>query len=124
MLRTLRRALAPALIASLLIASAAWAFHAALVKASPAIDGTVDAAPATLTLWFNERPDVALSNIRLRGPDSVLVATSAPRAAADTLALVTEVRGTLVPGVYTVQYRTAGPDGHVMRGSYKFTLHP
>ena len=124
MLRTLRRALVPALIASLLVASAAWAFHATLVKALPAIDGTVAAAPTTLTLWFNERPDVALSNVRLRGPDSVLVVTAAPRAAADTMAIASEVRGALAPGVYTVLYRTAGPDGHVMRGSYKFTLQP
>ena len=124
MLRTLRRAVVPALIASFLAVSAAWAFHATLVKALPAIDGTVPTAQTTLTLWFNERPDVALSNIRLRGPDSVLVATSAPRAAADSMAIVSEVRGTLTPGVYTVQYRTAGPDGHVMRGSYKFTLQP
>ena len=124
MIRTARRALVPALIASLLVASAAWAFHVALVKALPAIDGTVTAAPTTLTLWFNERPDVALSNIRLRGPDSLLVVTSAPRAAADSMAIMSEVRGTLAPGVYTVQYRTAGPDGHVMRGSYTFTLLP
>jgi methionine-rich copper-binding protein CopC len=124
MLRTLRRAALPALIASLAVATGAWAFHASLVKAAPAIDGTITAPPPTLTLWFNERPDVALSNIRLRGPDSVLVATSAPHAAADTMALLAEVRGTLAPGVYTVQYRTAGPDGHVMRGSYKFTLQP
>lgn len=124
MSRPYRRALLPALIASLLVASAAWAVHATLVKALPAIDGTVATAPTTLTLWFSEHPDVALSNIRLRGPDSVLVTTTAPRAAADTMAIVSEVRGTLAPGVYTVQYRTAGPDGHVMRGSYKFTLQP
>lgn len=124
MLRTLRRALLPALIASLLAASAAWAFHATLVKALPAVDGSVATPPTTLTLWFNERPDLGLSNIRLRSADSVLVPTTAPRAAADTMALVTEVRGTLAPGVYRVLYRTAGPDGHVMRGSYKFTYQP
>lgn len=124
MLRTTRRALLPVLIASSVVASAAWAFHATLVKAVPAIDGTVTTAPTTLTLWFNERPDVSLSNIRLRGPDSALVVTTAARAAEDSMALVTEVRGALAPGLYTVQYRTAGPDGHVMRGSYKFTLRP
>lgn len=124
MLRSVRRAALPALIASLAVATAAWGVHATLVKALPAIDGTVATAPTTLTLWFNERPDVSLSNIRLRGPDSALVATTAARAAQDSMAIVTEVRGTLAPGLYTVQYRTAGPDGHVMRGSYKFTLRP
>jgi len=46
------------------------------------------------------------------------------RAAADSMAVMAAVRGTLTPGKYTVTYRTAGPDGHVMRGSYKFTYQP
>ena len=124
MLRLTRRASAPVLILLIVALTAGWRFHAALVKAVPAVDTTVATPPTELTLWFNERPDVALSNIRLRGPDSALVATTAPAAGTDSMALVTTVRGTLAPGQYTVLWRTAGPDGHVMRGSYKFTLRP
>ena len=125
MFRTLRRALLPALIVSALSATLAWAVHTHLTKAIPTIDGTIAAAPADLVLWFNERPDVALSNVRLRAPDSTMITLGATRAADDTLALTAQLRGTLTaPGVYTVLWRTAGADGHVMRGSYKFTFQP
>ena len=124
MLRVLHRAFLPVLLASLTVAPVAWAFHATLVKAAPAIDGTVCAAPTELTLWFNERPDVVLSNVRLMGPDSTSILVGAPHAGTDTLALTSAVRGALTAGKYTVFYRTAGPDGHVMRGKYQFTYQP
>lgn len=124
MLRFTRRALAPALLASLAVVPTVWAFHATLVKATPGIEGTIGAPPTELTLWFSERPDVTLSNIRLMGPDSVSIPVGAPRAGPDTLALTSPVRGTLAAGKYTVLYRTAGPDGHVMRGRYQFVYQP
>lgn len=124
MLCTLRRAAAPVLIASLVIAPLAATVHARLVKAVPAIDGTVAAAPTDLTLWFSERPDLPLSNIRLMGPDSVSIPVAAPRAVADSMALTTTIRSALAPGKYTVRYRTAGPDGHVMAGKFQFTYQP
>ena len=124
MSRILRRALVPALIATVTAASLAWALHTTLVKAVPAIDGTITTAPTELTLWFNERPDVSLSNIVLQGPDSIKIETGSTKAHTDTLALTALVRGTMKPGKYTVLYRTAGSDGHVMRGKYQFTLQP
>ena len=124
MYRILRRAVVPMFVATVAVASLAWAFHAALVKAIPAVDATVAAAPTELTLWFNERPDASLSNIRLLAPDSSVILVSGTHAIADSMALMTVVRGPMTPGKYTVAYRTAGPDGHVMRGSYKFTYQP
>lgn len=124
MLRRARRALFPALLASAAITSLAWALHTVLVKATPAIDGTVKTAPTDLTLWFNERPDLTLSNLRLRAPDSSLVELGAVKAGTDSTAITVPVRGTMKPGKYTVLYRTAGDDGHVMRGSYSFTFQP
>jgi len=125
MLRTLRRAALPAIIASLVVAPLAWALHTALTKALPAIDGTVAVAPTELTLWFNERPDVSLSNIRLQSPDStVTIPLAGTKAGPDSLSLTAQVRGPMTPGKYTVLYRTAGNDGHVMRGKYQFTFQP
>src|ERR1041384_6324765 len=123
MYRALRRALPPVLLATVGVTSLAWALHTVLVKAPPAIDGTVTAPPTDLTLWFNERPDLSLSNIRLRAPDSTYVELGAVKAGTDSTALTAPVHGTMKPGKYTVLYRTAGDDGHVMRGSYSFTLH-
>lgn len=124
MFRRLHRALLPALLASAAVTSLAWALHTVLVKATPAIDGTITTAPTDLTLWFNERPDLSLSNLRLRAPDSSMVELGAVKAGTDSTAITVPVRGTLKPGKYTVLYRTAGDDGHVMRGSYSFTFHP
>lgn len=124
MFRASRRALLPALIASLAVTSLAWALHTVLVKATPAIDGTVKTAPTELVLWFNEHPDLSLSNIRLRAPDSAMVELGAVKAGTDSTAISAPIRGTLKPGKYTVLYRTAGDDGHVMRGSYSFTVQP
>ena len=124
MFRAFRRALLPVLLVSLTVTSLAWALHTILVKATPAIDGTVKTAPTDLTLWFNERPDLSLSNIRLRGPDGAMVELSGVKAGADSTALTVPVRGAMKPGKYTVLYRTAGDDGHVMRGSYSFTFQP
>ena len=124
MFRAVRRALRPVLLVSLTVTSLAWALHTILVKATPAIDGTVKTAPTDLTLWFNERPDLSLSNIRLRGPDGAMVELSGVKAGADSTALTVPVRGAMKPGKYTVLYRTAGDDGHVMRGSYSFTFQP
>ncbi len=124
MLRTFRRAALPAIIASLVIAPLAWALHTTLTKAIPAVDGTVTVAPTDLTLWFNERPDVSLSNIRLQAADSTIIDVTGTKAGPDSLSLAAHVRGTLTPGKYTVLYRTAGNDGHVMRGKYQFTFQP
>ena len=124
MYRVFRRALLPVLLVSLTATSLAWALHTVLVKATPAIDGTVKAAPADLTLWFNERPDLSLSNIRLRGPDGTMIELGGVKAGTDSTALTVPVRGTMKPGKYMVLYRTAGDDGHVMRGSYSFTFQP
>ena len=124
MFRAFRRALLPVLLATAGVTTLAWALHTTLVKAIPAIDGTVSAAPTDLTLWFNERPDLSLSNIRLRAPDSSYVELGAVKAGTDSTALTVPVRGTLKAGKYTVLYRTAGDDGHVMRGSYSFTFRP
>ena len=124
MYRVFRRALLPVLLVSLTVTSLAWALHTVLVKATPAIDGTVKAAPADLTLWFNERPDLSLSNIRLRAPDGTMIELGGVKAGTDSTALTVPVRGTMKPGKYMVLYRTAGDDGHVMRGSYSFTFQP
>jgi len=122
--RALRRVAMPVLLASALVTTFAWAVHTVLVKATPAVDGTVSTAPTDLTLWFNERPDLSLSNLRLRAADSSMVELGAVKAGTDSTALTVPVRGTLKAGKYTVLYRTAGDDGHVMRGSYSFTFRP
>jgi methionine-rich copper-binding protein CopC len=88
------------------------------------IDSTVHRSPNRVELWFAERPDLGLTTIRLRlSEDSTkLFKLGEVKAGADPHAAAATVPSPLPPGGYTVVYRTAGVDGHVVRGSYRFTL--
>ena len=56
-----------ALMLALAIAGVAGttARHNRLVKAVPAVDSTVATSPATIRLWFAEKPEVSVSSIKL-----------------------------------------------------------
>jgi methionine-rich copper-binding protein CopC len=36
--------------------------------------------------------------------------------------LVAPIVGTVAPGVYTVNWRTSGADGHILTGTFEFTF--
>lgn len=99
--------------------SPAWA-HAQLVSADPAKGATLTAAPATVTLGFSERlnPDFT----------TIVVSDAARQRVAASEATVDKARGTITltgalgNGVYTVAYRVVSVDGHIVQGSYPFTL--
>lgn len=100
--------------------SPAWA-HASLVAADPVKDSTLTAAPAGVTLEFNERlnPDFT----------TIVVSDAAKQRVPASGATVDDVRGKVTftgglpaNGVYTVAYRVVSVDGHTVQGSYTFTL--
>jgi methionine-rich copper-binding protein CopC len=96
--------------------------HLALVRSEPGADSTVTAAPAALKLYWTQAPRIAVTAIRLTGPGERAVEVQAAKAdEGDAKIVVVPVSGQLTPGVYTVTWRTAGDDGHVLNGSYKFT---
>lgn len=95
--------------------------HTHLTKADPAIDGTVTTAPKTLTLWFNEKPEVALSGATIVTADNKPVGTVKLAATDDSLAVAGPIAQDLKPGTYTVLWRTASKDGHAVRGKYSFS---
>lgn len=107
------------------VVAGAWTMHNHLVKASPAIDGTIKAPPTEVRLWFAEKPERGVSNIRvIAAADSAVVAVGSVKATDDSLSLAAPVSGAMTPGAYLVVYRTAGADGHAIRGRYTFTLNP
>lgn len=114
-------------VAALSLAPAAaspTAFHNHLVKASPTIDGEVTQAPAQVVLWFSEPPEVKLSSIKLRSDADTtqIVPTGQVVAGPEAKSIAAPVTGQLKPGAYQVVYRTAGTDGHIVRGKYRFIL--
>jgi methionine-rich copper-binding protein CopC len=111
-------ALLMALLACLAVAWPVWA-HAELVASEPAPGATVPAGLRTLTLTFNE--PVA------EGSQVVVYAEQfQPVAGVHTLAagpvLTASLDSGLGQGLYTVQWRAVGTDGHPVEGSYQFAV--
>src|SRR5262249_37580220 len=107
---------------SVLTAGAAVAFHNHLTKSVPAADQKVTAPPKEIRLWFAEKPDPRFSNVTLLTADSTKIPTSKARSTDDPLSVAVDLTATLAPGKYTVSWRTAGDDGHAVRGKYGFTV--
>lgn len=114
------------LLASLVALSAAaspsGARHNRLVKAEPAVDSTVAKSPSQVRLWFKEPPEVAVSSIKVADAAAKTVPTGEVKATEDKLSIAVSVTSPLPAGKYTVTWKTAGADGHVIRGSFGFTV--
>jgi hypothetical protein len=115
------------LILGLALAAAAFSggrFHARLVKAEPGVDSVVTVAPTRIQLWFNEPVNPRLTSADLLTRDSTPVATVTFARMPDPLSVSAPLTATLTPGLYRVQWRTMSPDGHTIRGEYRFTFTP
>lgn len=111
-------------LVALTTTSAAALLHNRLVKSAPTKDEVLEAPPAAIQLWFSERPEPALSGITLLGPGRTKVPLSKVRKTDDPLSIVADIKDSTPIGVYTVEWRASGKDGHVIRGSYRFTIDP
>jgi len=98
----------------------AAAFHLHLLRSSPAADSTV-ASPPVVQLWFTESPQVAVTSVRMTGPNDAAVRLGRVRAGAEH-SVVANVQGRLAPGHYVISWRTMSRDGHPMRGTIPFTV--
>jgi len=108
------------LSASLLLGMGQAQAHAQLVRAVPAANGSV-AAPATVTLHFNEALEAKVSSFKLTDVDGKAVAVMSA-SAPDTKSLAATPAAPLAPGLYTVSWTAVGDDGHPMKGAYSFTV--
>lgn len=123
MTKSLMRSVVPTVVALAVSLPAAHALelHLRLTRSEPAEGTVVTKPPDQLRLWFSERPRVEVSSITLSGPDGP-ASVSAVRAGKDTLALEATIESPLVVGEYVVRWRTAGRDGHVLRGEFAFQI--
>lgn len=115
------RTFAVAFAVTALAASAGYAaLHMRLVKSAPEKDQVVTEAPAQIQLWFSQKPEVALTRVRLTGPDGATFEVGKAKAA-DDKSVTMSVIDSLPEGSYSVAWRTAAPDGHKVDGEYAFT---
>ena len=98
---------------------AAWA-HAVRVAADPAPDATVNTGPARVTATFNEQLQTTFAAMTVVGPDGNLWSDGSPQVQGATVSVAVRPLGPA--GSYTVNYRVTSADGHVVSGSWSFTL--
>lgn len=98
-------------------ANPAWA-HNSLVEASPAKNATLTAAPKAVTLKFLATLKSDGTKLSVTGADGVASVGAVTVTGKTVSAPFTGTAG----GAYTVAYEVSSQDGHLVEGSYKFTL--
>jgi methionine-rich copper-binding protein CopC len=101
-------------------ASAAWA-HAELKQATPAVDGTVQAAPAEVTLKFSERLESAFSAVIVRDAVGKRVDKADGIDRGDRTVIRASLQP-LSPGTYIVEWRALTADTHRTEGAFIFRI--
>jgi len=114
-------ALAGALLAAAATPAGAL-FHTKLTKSNPAADTTLAASPKVIELWWNEKPEASLTTVTVQGADSAMAALGKVRLSDNLMGVATDVAKPLMPGKYVVKWKTAGKDGHAVRGSFNFSI--
>lgn len=100
------------------------AFHTQLEESRPADESVVEENPSEIWLRFSTAVQHGLSTIELVGPDGrpVSLDTVATVAGSEEMQLQASLGSTrLRSGTYTVNWTTAGPDSHIIEGSFAFT---
>ena len=101
------------------------AAHGRLKGSSPQANAHLSAAPTEVRLTFTERAEMALTTVRLLGPQGGVILLE-PLVVADSagLSVMAPIAGALGEGVHTVEWQTAGRDGHPVRGTFQFVIAP
>ena len=104
----------------LLLTAPHAAAHTVLTGSDPAADSTLEAGPARVTATFNEDLQPTFAAMTVVGPDGNLWSQG------DTVVKGSAAGVGLRPlgpaGRYTVNYRVTSDDGHVVSGSWSFTV--
>lgn len=107
------------LILGLVYATAVYA-HLQVMKTSPKRHATLNQAPESIQIRFSQVPDLVLSKLELEGPDGEVALGKLT--SSDEKGLRAPVAGPMPDGDYTAHWQTAGEDGHVQKGQWKFTV--
>jgi len=94
--------------------------HLAVRKSLPGKGATMTTSPSSVQVWFTQEPEMEKSGLTLTGPQGA-VALGAVKAGPER-SLVASVSGKLAAGAYTLEWKTAGDDGHVLTGKTPFSV--
>lgn len=94
--------------------------HAALVSSDPVDATTLPTSPARVTATFNEDMQPAFAAMTIIGPDGGQWSDGDVEVTGVNLAVAVRQGGPA--GDYTVNYRATSADGHVVSGSWAYTV--
>jgi len=97
--------------------------HTMLDSAKPRVGAVLRTTPHAIVLHFDARIDLALSWIHLQAEDGTPLQVHARHSDAAKGDLAVSIPP-LPAGVYRVQWRAFGVDGHLTHGDYRFTIRP
>jgi methionine-rich copper-binding protein CopC len=105
----------------LIVAAAAVASaHMAVQKTMPEADAVLSESPHHVRIWFTQSPDPVISRLTLEGANGEIALGDTE--VQDDRSLMAMLPSKLDAGTYTVNWRTAGDDGHTQRGNFEFTV--
>ena len=94
--------------------------HMNLEKTEPAHDTTLSRQPQHLQMWFTQEPDLAVTKVELKGQDGIIELGKVHLM--DEKTLMAMIIGDMADGTYTVNWQTAGDDGHIQKGEFVFKI--
>lgn len=101
--------------------------HLKVEKTFPATDSTVTTAPERLQVWFSQAPTLPVSSLTLEGPNGRVTLGKVAAGSSDgkpDRSLVAPITGSLAAGTYSVTWKTAGADGHILTDTFSFSFTP
>ncbi|WP_175843626.1 copper homeostasis periplasmic binding protein CopC [Burkholderia arboris] len=110
---------AAALFAAAPVAASA---HGKLESAAPATGSTLDVAPDTVRLTFNEDLEPAFSSVKVSDANGNAVTQDKAKVDASNPRVMTVAMPKLAPGAYTVQWAAMTADAHRTKGTYTFKV--
>src|SRR5215510_13927670 len=94
--------------------------HMKIEKTEPAEGATLAAPPPHLQFFLSEKPDLKVTTVELVGASGKVELGPAHMMGAKTL--MAPITGKMADGKYTVNWQTAGDDGHLQKGTFAFTV--
>jgi methionine-rich copper-binding protein CopC len=97
--------------------------HLKLLRSSPTADTTLTSSPDAIRLWLSEPTELPASKIALATAKGDAIATDPlARGAEKDAPLTAKLKAPLTNGVYQVTWKAMSKDGHVVNGTFKFTV--
>jgi methionine-rich copper-binding protein CopC len=91
-----------------------------MIASDPPANAALSAGPDRVSATFNEPLQTTFAAMTVVGPDANLWSTGDPEIRGATVGVAVRPLGP--SGEYTVNYRVTSADGHVVPGSWSFTV--